>query len=187
VASLFTEIRWHGRAGQGVVTVSRLLAEAALREGKYVQAFPEFGPERTGSPVQGFTRISDDPIEIHTQIYNPDAIAVIDPSLLDRPEILSGLKEAGKVIVNTDRNTSELRARLGVKRGEVYTLNATMIALDIFGQPFFNTPMLAAVVKATQAVSLESVLSVIKERFAGSVAEKNVQALKRGFEEVVGG
>jgi len=180
---LFQEVRWHGRGGQGVVTVSRLLAFAALLEGKRVQAFPEFGPERTGAPVLGFTRISDGPIDLHSQVYEPDVVVVLDPTLLKAIDVTVGLKDGGKVVVNTDLTPREMRDRL--KGGaRVYTVNATRIALDVIGRPIFNTAMLGAMVKATNLVSLDSALKVIRERFAGKVGEANVAAVRRAFEEV---
>jgi len=180
---LFQEVRWHGRGGQGVVTVSRLLASAALLEGKRVQAFPEFGPERTGAPVLGFTRISDGPIDLHSQVYEPDVVVVLDPTLLKAIDVTVGLKDGGKVVVNTDLNPMEMRDRLK-KGARVYTVNATRIALDVIGRPIFNTAMLGAMVKATNLVSLDSALKVIRERFAGKVGETNVAAVRRAFEEV---
>lgn len=180
------EIRWHGRAGQGIITVSRLLASAALIEGKYVQAFPEFGPERLGAPIKGFTRIGDEPIEIHSQIYNPDVVIVLDPTLFKIEDVTEGLKDEGKIVANMD-DRKKLFEFLRSKKVYTYSVNATRIALDIFGKAIFNTPMLGALVKATSLVSLDSIIKVIKERFPESIAEKNIEALKRAYEEVVGG
>jgi len=180
---LFQEIRWHGRGGQGVVTASNLLASAALLEGKQVQAFPEFGPERTGAPVLGFTRISDAPIDVHSQVYEPDVVVVLDPTLLKTVNVTEGLKKGGKLLVNTDLSSKELREQLNGEGIRVFTVNATRISLDVIGRPIFNTAMLGALVKATNLVSLDSVIKVTLERFAGSVAEKNVAAIKRAFME----
>jgi len=184
--ALFQEVRWHGRGGQGVVTACQLLASAALLEGKYVQAFPEFGPERSGAPILGFTRISDAPIEIHSQVYTPDVVVVLDPTLLKKIDVTKGLKKGGKLIVNTQLSPKELKEQLKGNDVEVYTVDGIRIALDVIGRPIFNTTMLGALIKATNLTSLDSVLKVTSERFAASVAEKNVAAIKRAAEEVKG-
>jgi len=184
--ALFQEVRWHGRGGQGVVTVSQLLASAALLEGKYVQAFPEFGPERSGAPILGFTRVSDAPIEVHSQVYTPDVVVVLDPTLLKNIDVTKGLKKGGKLIVNTQLSPKELREQIKGNDVEVYTVDGTRIALDVIGRPIFNTTMLGALIKATNLTSLDSVLKVTSERFTGSIAEKNVAVIKRAAEEVKG-
>ena len=183
---LFQEIRWHGRGGQGVVTASNLLASAALLEDKQVQAFPEFGPERTGAPVLGFTRISDAPIHVHSQVYEPDVVVVLDPTLLRTINVIEGLKKGGKLLVNTDLSPKELKGQLNSEGIQVFTVNATRISLDVIGRPVFNTAMLGALVKATKLVSLDSIVKVTLERFAESVGEKNVAAIKRSFTEAEG-
>ncbi len=181
---LFQEIRWHGRGGQGVVTASQLLAQAALLEGKHIQAFPEFGPERTGAPILGFTRISDASIDVHSQVYEPDAVVVLDPTLLKNVPVTEGLKKGGKLVVNTDLSPKELKTQLNGEGIRVFTVNATRISLDVIGRPIFNTAMLGALVKTTDVVSLNSVIKVTSERFAGSIGEKNIAAVKRAFAEV---
>ena len=181
---LFQEVRWHGRGGQGVVTACQLLASAALLEDKRVQAFPEFGPERTGAPVLGFTRISDAPIDVHSQVYEPDVVVVLDSTLLKTVDVTEGLKKGGKLVVNTDLSPKELKDQLNSEGIKIFAVNATRIALDVIGQPIFNTAMLGALIKATNLVSLESVIKVTSERFAGPVGEKNVAAIKRAFQEV---
>jgi len=181
---LFQEVRWHGRGGQGVVTASQLLASAALLEGKRVQAFPEFGPERTGAPVLGFTRISDSPIDVHSQVYEPDVVVVLDSTLLKTVDVTEGLKRGGKLVVNTDLGSKELKKQLNSEGIQVFTVNATRIALDVIGRPIFNTAMLGALVKVTNLVSLESIIRVTSERFAGAVGEKNVAAIKSAFQKV---
>lgn len=180
---MFIEIRWHGRGGQGVVTASRILAEAALLDGRYVQAFPEFGPERTGAPVRGFTRISDKPIDLHSQVYNPDVVAVIDPTVLS-PKVYGDLREGGKLIVNSGKTPEELTREIGNSRLKLYTVNATRIALDVLGRPIYNTPILGALIKATEAASLDSVIKAVSQRFPGAVGEKNVKAIIRAHDEV---
>jgi len=184
---LLTEIRWHGRAGQGVVTASRMFGQAALLDGKHAQAFPEFGPERAGAPVLGFTRVSDESITIHSQIYNPGVVVVLDPTLLRTVNVCDGLAKGGAIIINTDRKPEELRKELGVKNAQTYTVNATKIALEELGRPVFSTAMLGALAKVAPVTSLDSVLKVISERFPGEVGKRNVEAIKRAYKEVVGG
>jgi len=182
---VFIEIRWHGRGGQGVVTASRILAEAALLDGRYVQAFPEFGPERTGAPLRGFTRISDRPIDLHSQVYNPDVVAVIDPTILS-PEVYRDLKEGGRLVVNSQKTPEELSQEIGGARLKLHTVNATRIALDILGRPIYNTPILGALIKVTGVASLDSVTKVVSKRFHGAIGEKNIKAIIRAYDEVRG-
>jgi len=185
------EIRWHGRAGQGVVTAGELLAEAAMEEGKHFQAFPDYGPERMGAPVKSYTRISDEPIEIHHQIANPDVVIVVNPNLIGVVDITEGLKEEGTLIVNTPESPAEVRKRLGFKGGKVATLDATRIALEALGRDIPSTLMLGAVVKATELVSLNSLIRRTEERLgeklSREVVKANVTALKRAHKEVVEG
>ena len=183
---MLVEVRWHGRGGQGIVTVSRLLAQAALLDGKYVQAFPEFGPERRGAPVTGYTRISDEPISIHCHIYNPNIVVIVDPTLIDKIDVLKGLVEDGTIVANTEKAPRELKESLNVEKARVYTVNATRIALDVLGRPIYNTAMLGALVKASPLVTLESISKVVTERFPGAVGEKNVAVIKRAYEEAEG-
>jgi 2-oxoacid:acceptor oxidoreductase gamma subunit (pyruvate/2-ketoisovalerate family) len=182
---MFIEIRWHGRGGQGIVSVSRLLADAALLENKYVQSFPEFGPERSGAPVRGFTRISDAPVRIHSQIYYPNIVVVVDPTLLNK-NVTSGLTENGIVVANAERAPEELKKTLSVRKAQVYTVDARRIALDVLGRPIYNTAMLGALIKVAPVTSLDSAAKVIKERFPGTLGEKNEEAMKRGHLEVIG-
>jgi len=184
---LLIEVRWHGRGGQGVVTVSRLLAHAALLDGKYAQAFPEFGPERAGAPVTGFTRISDEPIMIHSRIYTPNVVVLIDPTLLGKVNVTEGLVKGGLLVMNTEQEPEELKKTLKVEDIKVYTVNATRIALDILGRPIYNTAMLGALVKVSPLASMDSLMKVVKERFPGAVGEKNIAVMKRAYEEVKGG
>lgn len=183
---MLAEVRWHGRGGQGIVTVSRLLAYAALLEGKYVQAFPEFGPERRGAPVTGYTRISDEPISIHSQIYNPDIVVIVDPTLIGTVEVTKGLVEDGTIVANTEKKVSDLRQILKIEKNKVYTVNATRIALDVLGRPIYNTAMLGALVKAYPIITMDSLDKVVKERFPGPVGEKNMAVIKRSYEEATG-
>jgi pyruvate ferredoxin oxidoreductase gamma subunit len=183
-----TEIRWHGRAGQGVVTAGELLAETAMEEGKYFQSFPDYGPERMGAPIKSYTRISDGPIEVHHQILYPDVIVVVNPNLIGVVDLTEGLKEDSIAIVNTPDSPTEVRRKLGMKEGKVATLDATGIAMDTLKRDIPSTLMLGAVAKVTGVVSLDSVIRVAKERLGeklrAEVVEANVTALKRAYEEV---
>jgi len=182
---MLAEIRWHGRGGQGIVSVSRLLAEAALLDKKHVQSFPEFGPERSGAPVRGFTRISDEPISIHSQIYNPNVVVIVDPTLLDA-SVTTGITKNGTIIANTERTADELKKLLSVNDAHVYSVNAVRIAMDVLGRPIYNTAMLGALIKVVPLTSFESIANVVRQRFPGTLGEKNVEAVKRASEEVVG-
>jgi len=183
---LLVEVRWHGRGGQGIVTVSRLLAYAALLDGKYVQAFPEFGPERRGAPVTSFTRISDEPISIHSHIYNPNFVVIVDPTLLGKMDVTRGLVPDGTLVAHTDMGPDHLKKELGIERTRVYTVNAMRIALDILGRPIYNTAMLGALIKAAPLARLESLSKVVMERFPGAAGEKNVAAVMKAYEEATG-
>ena len=184
------EIRWHGRGGQGVVTAGEILAEAALEEGKYFQAFPDYGPERMGAPVKAYTRISDSPIEIHSQITSPDIVVVIDPTLLGMVNVAEGLKDGGVILVNTPQSPQEIRKTLGLegKPIKVFTIDASDIAMKHLGRNIPNTPMLGALVKATGLVSLDSVIRLTEERFGAKfredVVKANVAAIKEAYEKV---
>jgi len=186
-----TEIRWHGRAGQGVVTAGELLAEAAMEEGKYFQSFPDYGPERMGAPIKSYTRVSDGPIEVHHQILHPDAIVVVNPNLIGVVDLTEGLKEDGVAIINTPDSPAEIRKKLGMKGGKVATLDATRIAMDTLGRDIPSTLMLGAVAKVTGLVSLDSITHRTKERLGeklrAEVVEANLTALKRAYKEVVEG
>jgi len=182
----FIEVRWHGRGGQGIVTVSRMLAQAALLDGKYAQAFPEFGPERRGAPVTGYTRISDEPILIHSQIYNPSIVVVVDPTLIGKVDVAMGLTSKGLIVAHFDKSPEELRKILGVKDARVYTADAMKIALDILGRPIYNTAMLGVLLRAAPLATMDSLTKVIKERFPGALGEKNVAVVKRAYEEAIG-
>jgi len=163
-----------------------LLASAALLDGKYVQAFPEFGPERRGAPVTGYTRISDEPIVIHSQIYNPNIVVVVDPTLLGRVDVTRGLTPKGLILVHSDKDPKELKKELGVGDVEVYTVNAMRIALDILGRPIYNTAMLGALLRVAPLARMESLFKVVTERFPGAIGEKNIAVIKRAYEEVRG-
>lgn len=179
------EVRWHGRGGQGVVTVSDLLARAAVLEGKYAQHFPEFGPERSGAPVKAYTRISDKPIELHSGIYSPDIIVVIDPGMSRDAKTLSeGLKEGGKIILNYKGAGKELLEWAGSRGFELYAVDAGGISSEEIGRPIFNIPMLGALLKVTGLCSPSTVENVMSRRFTGEVLEANVKILRKAYQEV---
>jgi len=171
------EVRFHGRGGQGAVTAARLLAEAAFLEGKYCQAFPFLGAERRGAPVLAFTRIDSKPIRIRTQVYEPNHVVVLDPTLLEAVNVASGLKRGGRIVIN-----SKVPHKFhGAKAAFV---DATSIAIETLGAPITNTAMLGALAKATKLVSLDSIIKAIKSTFKGKLAEKNVAAIKMAYEKV---
>ncbi|MEA3346380.1 MAG: 2-oxoacid:acceptor oxidoreductase family protein [Chloroflexota bacterium] len=186
--SQLTEIRWHGRGGQGVVTAGELLAETALGMGQYFQAFPDYGPERMGAPVRSFTRLSPEPIDLHCQIEAPDIVLVLDPTLLETVNVAEGLKEEGNLLVNTTQSPAEIREMLGLKKGRVFTVDASHIAIEEIGREITNTPMLGALVKATGMFKLEALIEQTRRRFTGRLSEElveaNVRALQRAAREV---
>ena len=183
-----TEVVWHGRGGQGAVTAAKLLGEAALREGKNVQAFPEFGAERMGAPVRSFTRISDFPITIHCSITAPDCIVVLDPTLLDVVDITEGMKPESVVVINTVNSPKDTRAALGLNGGKVFTVDATSISVAKLGRNIPNTPMAGALLKATGVIKLENLLETFKEDFAKKftpeVIRGNLEAIEQAYKEV---
>ena len=172
------EVRFHGRGGQGVVTSANLLAIAAFKEGKYCQAFPFFGTERRGAPVVAFCRIDDKFIRMREQVYEPDYVVVLDPTLLKVIDVTEGLKEDGMLIMNTNKEV-KLNTKAKIKR-----VDATKIALEVIGKPFVNAPMIGALIGATNLVKLDSLIEAIKERFPEEIAKKNIEAVKRAYEEV---
>jgi len=178
------EIRWHGRGGQGAVTASQIIAEAAIREGKWAQAFPEFGAERRGAPVRAYTRIDDKPIYTRAPITRPDVIVVLDPSLLALKGITTGLKEGGLIVINTVKSPEEIKKAVNREDVKVAVVNATKIALEILKRPIVNTAILGALVKVTNLVKLESIFEVIKEHFPESIALPNIECVKKAYEEV---
>jgi 2-oxoacid:acceptor oxidoreductase gamma subunit (pyruvate/2-ketoisovalerate family) len=178
------EFRWHGRGGQGAWTASELLARTALDEGKYIQSFPEFGPERMGAPVTAFTRISTEPIRLHCAIYDPDVVIVLDNTLLKSVPVTSGLNRDDDVlIINSIEEPAVLRKNLGVTKGKVWTVAATEIALRILGVPITNTALLGAVAKSTGIVTLEGIEKTLKGRFRLDLAEKNFSVINEAYKE----
>lgn len=183
------EIRWHGRGGQGLVTASSLLAEAALEEGMYIQAFPEFGPERMGAPIKAFNRISPSRIDVHSQVYEPNLVVVVDPTLLGRGDIVEGLKENGVLLANFGGDTEDVKEKTGFS-GSIYVVNATRIARETIGVPIANTACLGALARVIGVVKLGSLEKKFREKFVARLGEggveKNVEAMRRGYEEVRG-
>ncbi|MBQ7841001.1 MAG: 2-oxoacid:acceptor oxidoreductase family protein [Lachnospiraceae bacterium] len=178
------EIRWHGRGGQGAKTAALLLADVAFKTGKYVQGFPEYGPERMGAPITAYNRISKNPITVHSNIYEPDYVVVVDDGLLDCTDVTAGLKKGGAVIVNTQRSKSEIEAKLPNWNGKVITVNAREISEDALGKYFPNSPMLAAAVAISGVMAPEVFLKEMQASFEHKFAKKpevvagNMKALK---------
>ena len=186
-----TEIRWHARGGQGAKTGSLLLAQAAAMEGKYSQGFPDYGPERMGAPMRGFTRISDEPIRVHCAISEPGMVVVLDDTLLSSVDVVSGTPaDGGLIVVNTLKSAADVRSELKLKGRNVFTVDATGIAIDEIGRPIPNAPMLGALIKVSDLLSLEAVTRQIKKKFSHGfrpeVLEGNLRAIQRAYEEVVG-
>ena len=186
------EIRWHGRGGQGAKTACLLLADAAFNTGKYIQGFPEYGPERMGAPITAYNRISDERITVHSNIYEPDYVVVVDDSLLNSVPVTKGLKESGAIIINTQKTPDEIREKLNGYNGKVCTIDARSISIDCLGAYFPNTPMLAAVIKVSGIMDENSFLSDMEGSFKHKFAKKpeviegNMNALKRSMQEVKG-
>lgn len=186
------EIRWHGRGGQGAKTASLLLAEAAFDTGKYVQGFPEYGPERMGAPITAYNRISDDPITVHSNIYEPDYVVVVDESLLDVVDVAAGAKETGAIIINSEKTPDAFKEQLKGYKGKVYTIDARKISMETLGRYFPNTPMLAAIVKVTGVLDDETFIEAMDKSFnhkfktKPAVIAPNMEAVKMALKEVKG-
>ena len=184
------EIRWHGRGGQGAKTASLLLADAAFNTGKYIQGFPEYGPERMGAPITAYNRISDKPITIHSNIYEPDYVVVVDDTLLETVPVTSGLKNTGAIVINTTKNAEEIKGLLKGYEGKVYKIDARKISEEALGRYFPNTPMLAAIVKVSKVMPeeafLEDMIGSFKHKFAKKpeVIEGNMKALEMALNSV---
>ncbi|MBO8125792.1 MAG: 2-oxoacid:acceptor oxidoreductase family protein [Firmicutes bacterium] len=190
----YLEIRWHGRGGQGAKTAALLLGESAAAAGKYIQAFPEYGPERMGAPVVAFNRISDEPITVHCHVKEPKYVVVLDPTFVGSVDFTDGVPEDGAIIINTDRSPEEMRKRLGLEESsiKVYTVNATRIAQETIGRAIPNTPMMGALVGATGLLEIEALLEdtrrKLEKKFRNKpeVIDGNIQAIQRAYEEVQG-
>ena len=184
------EIRWHGRGGQGAKTASLLLADAAFNTGKYIQGFPEYGPERMGAPITAYNRISDTPITVHSNIYEPDYVVVVDDTLLESVDVTAGLKETGAIVINTTKSPEYLKSVLKGYQGKIYTIDARKISMEALGKYFPNTPMLASIVKVANILSdkdfLKDMEGSFKHKFAKKpeVIEGNMKALEMALKEV---
>ena len=184
------EIRWHGRGGQGAKTACLLLADAAFNTGKYIQGFPEYGPERMGAPITAYNRISNSPITIHSAIYEPNYVVVVDDTLLDTVDVTAGLKEDGAIVINTTNDAETLKKKLNGYKGGIYTIDARSISIDALGKYFPNTPMLAAIVKVSGIMTDEAFLEDMKGSFKHKFAKKpevidgNMKALEIALKEV---
>ncbi len=182
MAKEMLEVRWHGRGGKGAVTASKILAETALAEGKYFQGMPDYGAERMGAPIKAFTRISLEPIKPYCQVTEPDAVVVLDTTLLSIVNVTEGLKEDGVLIVNTPLSPAEVRSKVGYK-GKIYTVDATGISVDILRRNLPNIPMLAALAQATGIVDKESLASQIKDRLGATMKQEVVEGNLKAFDK----
>lgn len=187
-----TEIRWHGRGGQGAKTASLLLADAAFNTGCYVQGFPEYGPERMGAPITAYNRISTEKMTVHSNIYEPDYVVVVDETLIEAIDVTAGLKESGAIIINTEKSPEEIKKYLRGYKGKICTIDAGKISEETLGKNFPNTPMLGAVVKVSGIMNEETFIKDMEISFAHKFVTKpevvndNMKALKRSMEEVKG-
>ncbi|MBN2653731.1 MAG: 2-oxoacid:acceptor oxidoreductase family protein [Nitrospirae bacterium] len=183
------EVRWHGRGGQGTVTAAKVFADACLSGGRYVQAFPEYGPERSGAPLKAYNRISDTELRMHCPVLHPGIVVVADSTLIDSIDVTEGAPENAVFIVNTAKDPFEMRKKLNASANQkVYTIDATRIAIDSFGRPLPNSPLVGTLAKITGIVSLETILEDVKKSFGKKFSQKiidgNLDAARRGYEEV---
>lgn len=186
------EIRWHGRGGQGTVTAAKVLADACLSGGGYVQAFPEYGPERAGAPIRAFNRISEHVIRMYGPVLHPQVVSIADATLIDAVNVTEGARDDAVFIVNTSKDPKEVRQKLKAKDSQkVYTIDATKIAVDCFGRPLPNSTMLGAIIKATGIVDMDVLLENVRKSFGKKFSQKiidgNLEATRRGYEEVMEG
>ena len=184
------EIRWHGRGGQGAKTAALLLADVAFKTGKYVQGFPEYGPERMGAPITAYNRISDEVIRVHSNIYTPGLVVVVDETLLHSVDVTAGLKEDGAILVNTERSKEEIIPHLKGYKGDVYVIDAKKVSMAPLGKYFPNTQLLAAIVKVAGIMDKETFLREMQASFRHKFASKpevidgNMKALEMALKEV---
>lgn len=187
--SELVEIRWHGRGGQGTVTAAKVLADACISGGRYVQAFPEYGPERAGAPLRAYNRVSSKELRLHCPVVHPQVISVVDATLIDAINVGEGATDDAVFIVNTTTDPVDVRKKLGAKDSQkVYTVDATRIAIDEIGRALPNSPMLGTVCKVTGLVELEALLDDVKKSFGKKFSQKiidgNVKAVTRGYKEI---
>lgn len=184
------EIRWHGRGGQGAKTAALLLADVAFKTGRNVQGFPEYGPERMGAPITAYNRISEDVIRVHSNIYTPDYVVVVDETLLDSVDVTAGLKPEGAIIINTPKKREDVLDKLHGYQGRVYTVDARRISVDTLGKNFPNSPMLAATVAVSKVMERETFIQEMHASYQHKFAKKpeviegNIKALEMAFDEV---
>ncbi len=184
------EIRWHGRGGQGAKTAATFLAEAASSAGRFIQAFPEYGPERMGAPVASFNRISTEPIRIRSGVTDPEVVVVLDPTLMRTGNVTSGLKPDGIIIINSERDPADIREQLGIEGFQIFTVDANTISTEALGRRIPNTPMLGAVIRATGMLDydafMENMELELKKKFGGrpEIVNGNLEAIRRAYEEV---
>ena len=185
------EIRWHGRGGQGAKTAALLLGDAALASGKYIQAFPEYGPERMGAPVASFNRISPKPILLHSGVTNPDIVIVLDPTLIESVDVIEGMQDSGILLINTNKSPEDIKKEIGIKdKIKVFTVDASTISKETIGRDIPNTPMLGALIKASSLLDFKEMLTDTKgkleKKFKSKpeVIEGNLKAIERAYNEV---
>ena len=184
------EIRWHGRGGQGAKTAALLLADVAFKTGQYVQGFPEYGPERMGAPITAYNRISKDVIRVHSNIYTPDLVVVVDETLLHSVDVTAGLKEEGAIIINTSKSREEVMPFLNGYKGNVYTVDARKISVETLGKNFPNSPMLAAAVAVSGVMDREAFISEMRASYQHKFAKKpeviegNMKALTMAYDVI---
>ena len=184
------EIRWHGRGGQGAKTASLLLADAAFNTGKYIQGFPEYGPERMGAPITAYNSISNKPITIHSNIYEPDYVVVVDDTLLETVDVTAGLKSTGAIVINTTKSPECLKSKLNGFDGDIYTIDARKVSMETLGRYFPNTPMLAAIVKVSKIMDEQDFINDMRGSFKHKFAKKpevidgNMKAIEMALNEV---
>jgi pyruvate ferredoxin oxidoreductase gamma subunit len=184
------EIRWHGRGGQGAKTAALLFGDAAIETGKYIQAFPEYGPERMGAPVFAFNRIADEPILQHCGIRNPQIVVVLDPTLMETVDVTEGLPEDGIILVNTQKTAKEIKEQLHLTSQTVYVVDASKISIEILERDLPNTPMLGALIKVSKLLEFKPMLASVEKRLQKkfpnrpNVVKGNIEAIKRAYEEV---
>ena len=185
------EIRWHGRGGQGAKTTALLLADVAFKTGKNVQGFPEYGPERMGAPITAYNRISSDEIRVHSNIYHPDYVVVVDETLLHTVDVTAGLKEQGAIVVNTPKSPQEIAPQLNGYKGKVYTVDARKISVETLGKNFPNSPMLAAIVAVSKVMDKDTFIREMKNSYQHKFAKKpevidgNMKALEVAYDAVI--
>jgi pyruvate ferredoxin oxidoreductase gamma subunit len=185
------EIRWHGRGGQGAKTAALLLADAAFETGLYVQGFPEYGPERMGAPITAYNRLSDTPIRVHSNIYDPDMVVVVDETLLKSVDVTAGLKSGGKLLINSNRQPEDILAEFPALDGEIYVIDAADISIRALGKNLPNTPLLTAAARLAGIMGKEAFFEVMEKAFAEKFSHKpevikgNMDAVGESWESVV--